>query len=104
MKRRLGQWVFLTGFVCTVALAALLLFEASIADYYFDLLGPWHDLCATVTPEEWQIQGNILLGLIWIFAGVLAYSMIIGLCCVILLAFAQGLFKRILGGRTHEAK
>ena len=104
MKRRLGQWFFFTGFVCAIALAALFLFEAAIADYFFGLLGPWRDLSAKVTPEEWQVQGNILLGLIWLFTGVLAYSMITGLCCVILLAFAQVLFKRISGGRTHEAK
>ena len=75
--------------VCSLALAALFLFEDSVADYYFGLLEPWQDLCANITPEEWQVEDNILLGFLWLLTGVVAYSMLMGLCCVILLAFAQ---------------
>jgi hypothetical protein len=104
MKRRVWQWFFFTVLVCSLALASLFLFEDSVADYFFELLESWRDLCAHITPDEWQVQGNILLGLVWLFTGVLAYSMIIGLCCVILLAFAQELFMRLAGKKPHKAK
>jgi hypothetical protein len=100
MKRRVWQWFFFTVLVCSLALASLFIFDDRVADYYFDLLDSWRDLCAYITPEEWQVQGNILLGLVWLFTGVVAYSMLIGRCCVILLAFAQELFIRISGKKT----
>ncbi len=104
MKRRVWQWFFFTVLVCSLALASLFLFEDSVADYFFELLESWRDLCAHVTPDEWQVQGNILLGLVWLFTGVLAYSMLIGLCCVILLAFVQELFRRVAGKKPHESQ
>ena len=104
MERRVRQWFFFTVLVCSLALASLFLFEDSVADYFFELLGSWRDLCARFTPDEWQVQGNILLGLVWLFTGVLAYSMLIGLCCVILLAFAQELFRRVAGKKPHESQ
>jgi hypothetical protein len=100
MKRRVWQWFFFTVLVCSLALAALFFYEHRVIDFFDSLLSPWRDLCAAVTPEEWQVQGNILLGLVWIFSGVLAYSMLIGLCCVILLAIVQVLSKRILGNKN----
>lgn len=95
MIRRVWQWVFFTVLVCSLALASLFLFDAQVADYYFNLLEPWRDLCAYITPEKWQIQGNILLGLMWLFSGVVVCAAVISMVCVILLAFTEKLCKRI---------
>ena len=95
--RRLWQWFFFTVLVCSLALAALVFFEQPVVDFAVNLLEPWRDLCAAITPEQWQVQGNILLGLMWLFTGVVAYSMIIGLCCVILLALVEKLYRGISG-------
>jgi len=89
------QWVFFTVLVCFLALAALFLFDAQVADYYFNLLEPWRELCAYITPEDWQVQGNILLGLVWLFSGVIVWAAVIGMACVILLALTEKLCKRI---------
>ena len=97
MIRRLWQWFFFTALVCAFVLASLFLFEDLVADYYFVRLDSWRELCAAITPEQWQAQGNILLGLMWLFSGVVAYSMIIGLCCVILLVLVEKLYTGISG-------
>ena len=47
---------------------------------------PWLKLCAAVTPEAWQVQGNILLGLGWLVSGVVVYSLIVGALVAAVLA------------------
>ncbi len=86
MRRRLWQWLFFTVLVCSLALAALFFFEQPVADFAVNLLEPWLDLCAVITPEQWQTQDNILLGLMWLFFGVIVYAMLISMVCVTLLA------------------
>lgn len=97
MKRRVWQWFFFTVLVCSLALAALFFYEHRVIDFFDSLLSPWRDLCAAVTPEEWQVQGNILLGLVWIFSGVLVYSAAMGMACVLLLVLVEKLCKWISG-------
>ncbi|MCP4849354.1 MAG: hypothetical protein GY899_15550 [Verrucomicrobiaceae bacterium] len=95
MMRRLWQWFFFTALVCSLALAALVFFEQPVVDFAVNLLEPWRGLCAAITPEQWQVQGNILLGLMWLFSGVIVYAAAIGMACVILLVFVEKICKRI---------
>ena len=89
--------MFFTLLVCALSFSALFFFQESAVEFADNLLEPWLDLCAVITPEQWQVQGNILLGLMWIFSGVIVYSTIIGMACVILLAFVEKLCDRISG-------
>ena len=97
MIRRLWQWFFFTALVCALALAALFFFEQPVVDFAVNMLDSWRELCAAITPEEWHVQGNILRELMWLFSGVIVYSTIIGMACVILLVFVEKICKRILG-------
>lgn len=65
-----------------LALVFMLLFDRVSTDIADVVMEPWFGLCEAVTPEAWQTQGNIPLGLIWLISGVLVYSMVIGLSCV----------------------
>ena len=75
MKQRLSQWMLFTNIVFLSSLLALLLFERADT-----LLAPWLSICRAITPISWQIQGNILLGIMWLVCGVAVYSIFIGAC------------------------
>ncbi len=78
MKRRLTQWAFITSALCLLALTSLLLFAPAFLEVVEPMLNPWLGFCRIVTPDAWPVRGNILLGLGWLFSGVVIYSMLIG--------------------------
>jgi hypothetical protein len=56
-----------------------LLFGGRLAtDTSETVLKPWFALCACITPNQWQIQGNSLLGMLWLFSGVVIVSILAG--------------------------
>ena len=91
MKRRLCQWGLVTGIVCVSSLLATILFEQTAVQVAEALLGPWFAICRAVTPTSWQTRGNALLGMMWLIAGIVVYSMLIGAACVIGLSVADKL-------------
>ena len=83
MKRRLTQWALITSALCLLALTALFLFVPTFLEVVEPMLNPWLGFCRAVTPEAWQTKGNILLGLGWLFSGVVVYSMLVGALFVV---------------------
>jgi heme/copper-type cytochrome/quinol oxidase subunit 2 len=57
-----------------------------IADF---VLAPWFYICIAATPQSWQTQGNILLGMMWLMSGLVVYSSIFGLLFTMLRSFAR---------------
>jgi len=98
MKQRLTQWALVTSALCLLSLIALLLFDRAFLGVTEPMLNPWLGFCRAVTPEAWQTKGNILLGLGWLFSGVVIYSMLIG---AIFVVSAEGIKK--LWGPEKEA-
>ena len=90
MKQRLSQWMLFTNIVFLSSLLALLLFERAGTEAADTLLAPWFSICRAITPISWQIQGNILLGIMWLVCGVAVYSISIGAC----LATGSGFLAR----------
>ena len=83
MKQRLTQWALVTSALCLLSLIALLLFDRAFLGVTEPMLNPWLGFCRAVTPEAWQVRGNILLGLGWLFSGVVIYSMLAGAIFVV---------------------
>ena len=90
MKRRLTQWALITSALCLLALTALFLFAPTFLEVVEPMLNVWLGFCRTVTPETWEVRGNILLGLGWLFSGVVIYSMLAG---AIFIVSATGIEK-----------
>jgi hypothetical protein len=86
MKRRLIQWSLCSGIVALVSLLGLLLFDREVVSIFEPLLRPWFGLCCAITPDSWEIQGNILLGLMWMISGVLVYCILFGAIATVLLS------------------
>ena len=82
MKRRQLQWMLLTAIVSSSSVGAMILFERASMEIAEVLLTPWFAICRAVTPLAWQVRGNILLAMMWLFSGVVVYSMLIS--CVFL--------------------
>jgi hypothetical protein len=59
-------------------LLTALLFEQAFVEAAELVMQPWFAFCRVVTSEAWQTQGNILLGLSWMFSGVFVYASLIG--------------------------
>ena len=78
MKRLLTQWALVSNALCLLALTSLLLFAPTFLEVVEPMLNPWLGFCRAVTPEAWQVRGNIPLGLGWLFSGVVIYSMLTG--------------------------
>jgi len=95
IKSRRLQWMLLAGSVSLLSLGAIVLFERSSMDIAEVLLAPWFVICRVVTPLAWQVRGNILLGMMWLFSGIVIYSMLMSGVVVACLALWQG--KRQLG-------
>ena len=83
MKRLLSQWVLITSALCLLALTALLLLAPTFLGALESMLNPWLGFCRIVTPDAWQVRGNIPLGLGWLFSGVVIYSMLTGAIFVV---------------------
>ena len=45
--------------------------------------------CRSVTPSEWQFQGNVLLGLAWFFMGIAFYGLVSGISYVVCIDFLR---------------
>ena len=72
-------------------IGSLLLFERQTVEVTEVLLAPWLALCAYVTPQDWQVRGNALLGLAWLLSGLAAMAATLG---VLAATIAQLLRKR----------
>lgn len=86
MKRRFMQWGLCSGIAAVVSLVGLLLFDRVVISILEPLLGPWIRLCQAITPDSWEVQGNILLGLTWMISGLLVTCMLIGAIATLLLS------------------
>ena len=78
MKRLLSQWALVSTVLCLLALTSLLLFAPTFLEVVEPMLNPWLGFCRAVTPELWQVRGNVLLGLAWLFSGMVIYSTLAG--------------------------
>jgi hypothetical protein len=74
-----------------VFLLFALLFEKQFVSLSIVVLEPWFILCTALTPEAWQTKGNILLGLSWMFSGVIVYAGLLGAVCVAFLSMVEKL-------------
>jgi len=90
MKHKPSHWLFLTNdwllytnLVFLFSLFAFWLFERTAFEIAETLLAPWFVICRALTPPSWIVErGNMLLGMMWIFSGCFAYSMLISTCLV----------------------
>ena len=90
MKRRRLQWMLLTAIVSVSSVGVMILFERASMEIAEFILTPWFAICRAVTPLTWQVRGNILLGMMWLFSGVVVYSMLMSGVVVGCLALWQG--------------
>ena len=98
-QRRLSQWAFFSGLSILVALVGLLAFDRFTISLLEPLLKPWFAFCGLLTPDAWEVRGNLLLGMGVMLSGVLGYSMLLGGIVTGLAAFFEG-----MGRRTKEPK
>ena len=89
MKHKPSHWLFLTNdwllytnLVFLFSLFAFWLFEKTAFEVVETLLAPWFVICRALTPASWQVEKNIILGLMYFFSGLAVYSMLIGACLV----------------------
>ena len=102
MKRRCSQWLFVTGIVSLALLGALILFEPASTQIADSVLTPWFAICRNITPASWQVRGNILLFMMWLTSGIIAYSMLIGVTVVGLLAIVKRRRRRDRSAEVNE--
>lgn len=96
MKRILLQFGVVTGIVCLLPLIAMLVMGRPATDAAEALLDPWFVVCSAITPDSWETQGNIIMGLIWVVSGAVAYSILISTALVVV--------WWALGGRQSKHK
>lgn len=89
MKRRLTQWSLCSVIVALVSLIGLLINGPLVFSIIEPLLRPWIVLCRAITPDSWEIMGNILLGLAWMGSGILVYSALFGAVATLLLSLVE---------------
>lgn len=94
MQRRLSQWAFFSGLTILVALVGLLAFDRFTIALLEPMLDPWFALCGLVTPDAWEVRGNILLGMAWTLSGVLAYGALAGGIVTGFVALVEGVRKK----------
>lgn len=82
MKRVLSQWYLCSLLVFLASILLLHFFEESTFNVFEGLLTPWLPICRALTPASWQVEKNIILGLMYFFSGLAVYSMLIGACLV----------------------
>jgi len=102
MKRHCSQWLFVTGIVSLALLGALILFEPASTQIADSVLTPWFAICRNITPASWQVRGNILLFMMWLTSGIIAYSMLIGVTVVGLLAIVKRRRRRDRSAEVNE--
>ncbi|NNE91892.1 MAG: hypothetical protein HKN23_09620 [Verrucomicrobiales bacterium] len=77
-RRFLQSWLLTSGIVCVFGLLGLLFFDRQAVEIAEVIFEPWFRFCEAVTPEAWQVRGNILLGLGWLISGIAVYSVALG--------------------------
>jgi len=80
----IGRWLLWAGSLSVLFLLVALLFERAFVDLIEVVMQPWFAFCRLVTPDAWQTQGNILLGLSWMISGVLVCASLLGATAVAL--------------------
>jgi hypothetical protein len=83
MKRRLLQFGVVTAIVCVLPLIAMLLMGRPATNAAEAFLDPWFVACSAITPDSWETQGNIIMGLIWVVSGAVVYSILISAALVV---------------------
>ena len=76
MTRGLARWMLLALALWAVwiVLITVPVVDRTAGRLTEVVLEPWLALCRRVTPEAWQTQGNVPLGLLWLLAGMLVGS------------------------------
>lgn len=77
MKRELLKFGIVSFVIFILLMIAMVGLGRTATRTADQLLDPWFTFCAAVTPDSWETQGNILLGLFWLVSGLFAYSMLI---------------------------
>ena len=92
MRRFLARWVCvaLGVWAAWIVLITLPVLDRSVGRMTEVVLGPWLALCRSITPEAWQTQGNIPLGLVWLLAGMLVVSMVLAAAGLGMVTFLRG--------------
>ena len=86
MKRFILRWITL-GLGLFLFFVLLLQVSEPVATSVIEpVMKPWLSICAAVTPEAWQTEGNIILGLVWLVSGALVYSMILSALILVILS------------------
>ena len=86
MMQHLGRWISSTFFILSVSLLGVVMFDEQAGPIVFSCLQPWLAICVAITPDAWQTQRNIPLGLIFLFSGMTVYSILGGFACVMIWA------------------
>jgi hypothetical protein len=102
MKRRFVQWSLISAGAGSLVLVGLLIFPKLSIALVEPLLEPWLAICRALTPEAWQVQGNILLGMGWMISGVALYSLLAGAVAVAAWAFVDRRRRRHAQSFTHS--
>jgi len=78
----IGRWLLWAGSLSILFLLVALLFEQAFVDMTEVVMQPWFAFCRLITPDAWQTQGNIPLGLSWMISGVLFYASLLSATAV----------------------
>lgn len=94
MRKLINRTIWLTGGLALLWLGYVIADERKGMELTESILMPWLEICRDLTPENWQKQGNIILGMVWFFSGVVVCSVIAALTGAFLLALAEYWWKR----------
>ncbi len=77
MKTYMFKWLKLSSIIfCTILLLVLLSGRLG-TDILEFVMNPWFNFFSAITPNDWQVRGNILLGLMFLISGLAFYSAIL---------------------------
>jgi len=88
------KWILVTSIVFLVLLLLTFALQDKAMFIWDIIMNSWFPICQALTPIEWHTKGNILLGLMWLFAGLFVYSMTIGAILILITGLAKKVFAK----------
>jgi hypothetical protein len=105
MRKTLLQLGTLSAILCALSLIFLVTLGRTATRAADALLAPWFSVCAAVTPDAWEAKGNIILGLVWMVSGLVAYCILISAALVVVWAVLNKVMRATgTGGNPGKAK
>ena len=100
--RAFFYWCCATTAGVFIVWASLFIAIESVAMPTFDLLQTWKQLFLKMTPESWQVRGNILLGVFCAISGIFVYSASVAVVLLLLGSIIRKLLLPRIGTGKPE--